>query len=86
VAVQKPVQQPSLKTPIKRAFLGRPGALPAQIEAARSHLAAGTGIGKTARLTGLGTGTVQKLAREMRGTALAGAVVTDRFSVPISLV
>jgi hypothetical protein len=85
VAVQKPVQQPSLKTPIKRAFLGRPGALPAQIEA-RSHLAAGTGIGKTARLTGLGTGTVQKLAREMRGTALAGAVVTDRFSVPISLV
>jgi DNA invertase Pin-like site-specific DNA recombinase len=54
-----------------RTRLGRPGALPAQIEAARNHLAAGTGIGKTARLTGLGTGTVHKLAREMRGTASA---------------
>jgi len=51
-----------------RTRLGRPGALPDQIEAARGHLAAGTGIGKTARLTGLGTGTVHKLAREMRTT------------------
>jgi DNA invertase Pin-like site-specific DNA recombinase len=51
-----------------RTRLGRPGALPAQIEAARSHLAAGTGIGKTARLTKLGVGTVHQLAREMRGT------------------
>ena len=48
-----------------RTRLGRPGALPAQIEAARLELARGTGIGKTARLTKLGVGTVQKLKREM---------------------
>jgi hypothetical protein len=52
-----------------RTRLGRPGAKPEKIEAARKHLEAGAGIGKTARLTGLGTGTVHKLAREMRGTA-----------------
>jgi len=43
--------------------------LPDQIEAARQELAKATGIGKTARLTRLGTGTVHKLKREMRGTA-----------------
>ena len=48
-----------------RTRLGRPGALPEQIEAARLELAKGTGIGKTARLTKLGVGTVQKLKREM---------------------
>jgi DNA invertase Pin-like site-specific DNA recombinase len=47
--------------------LGRPGAKPEQIEAARAELAKGTGILKAARLAGLGTGTVHKLAREMRG-------------------
>jgi DNA invertase Pin-like site-specific DNA recombinase len=52
-----------------RTRLGRPGALPDQIDAARAELAKGTGIGKTARLTGLGTGTVHKLAREIRGAA-----------------
>jgi DNA invertase Pin-like site-specific DNA recombinase len=50
-----------------RPRLGRPGALPDQIKAARAELAKGTGIGKTARLTGLGTGTVHKLKREMAG-------------------
>jgi DNA invertase Pin-like site-specific DNA recombinase len=54
-----------------RTRLGRPGALPNQIEAARAELARGTGIGKTARLTGLGTGTVHRIAREMRGTAVS---------------
>jgi DNA invertase Pin-like site-specific DNA recombinase len=49
--------------------LGRPGAKPEQIKAARAELAKGTGILKAARLTKLGTSTVQKLAREMRGTA-----------------
>jgi DNA invertase Pin-like site-specific DNA recombinase len=48
-----------------RTRLGRPGALPDQIEAARAELAKGTGIGKTGRLTGLGTGTVHRLKREM---------------------
>jgi hypothetical protein len=48
-----------------------PGARPEQIEAARNHLAAGVGIGRAARLTGLGTGTVHKLARDMRGTPSA---------------
>lgn len=50
-----------------RTRLGRPGAQPEKIEAARLELAKGTGIGKTARLTGLGTGTVHKLKREMAG-------------------
>jgi DNA invertase Pin-like site-specific DNA recombinase len=54
-----------------RTRLGRPGARPEQIEAARNHLASGVGIARAARLTGLGTGTVHKLAREMRGTASA---------------
>ena len=48
-----------------RTRLGRPGAKPDQIEAARAELAKGTGIGKTARLIGLGTGTVHRLKREM---------------------
>jgi hypothetical protein len=40
---------------------GRPGADPAKLEAARVELAKGTGVLKTARLVGLGTGTVQRL-------------------------
>jgi DNA invertase Pin-like site-specific DNA recombinase len=48
-----------------RKRLGRPGAAPDKIAMARQELAKGTGIGKTARLTGLGTGTVHKLKREM---------------------
>ena len=36
-----------------------------KIDLAWLELAEGTGIGKTARLTGLGTGTVHKLKREM---------------------
>ena len=48
-----------------RTRLGRPGAKPEKIEAARQELAKGTGIGKTARLVGLGTGTVHKIKREM---------------------
>jgi hypothetical protein len=37
-----------------------------QIARAQVELAKGVGIGKVARLTGLGTGTVHKLKREMR--------------------
>ena len=54
-----------------RTRLGRPGALPEQIAAARLELAKGTGIGKTARLTKLGVGTVQKLKREMAARSLS---------------
>ena len=57
---------PSMKTTRPgRTRLGRPGAKPEKIEAARQELAKGTGIGKTARLVGLGTGMVHKLKREM---------------------
>src|SRR5262249_34547137 len=49
---------------VRRRF-DRPGAEPKQIERARQELAKGVGIGKVARLTGLGTGTVNKLKREM---------------------
>jgi DNA invertase Pin-like site-specific DNA recombinase len=48
-----------------RKRLGRPGAEAHKLELARQELARGTGIGKTARMLGLGTGTVHKLKREM---------------------
>jgi DNA invertase Pin-like site-specific DNA recombinase len=50
-----------------RKRLGRPGAEADKLELARQELARGTGIGRTARLFGLGTGTVHKLKREMLG-------------------
>jgi len=61
------------KAGIVRRRLGRPGADPAQIARAQVELAKGVGIGKVARLTGLGTGTVHKLKREM-AVAPTGAV------------
>ena len=48
-----------------RKRLGRPGAEAQKLELARQELARGTGIGKTARLLRLDTGTVHKLKREM---------------------
>ena len=48
-----------------RRRLGRPGAEPQKLEVARAKLAEGVGIGKVARLTGLGTGTVHRLKRGM---------------------
>jgi DNA invertase Pin-like site-specific DNA recombinase len=53
------------KAGIVRSRLGRPGAEPDKIAHARAELAKGVGIGKVARLTGLGTGTVHKLKRAM---------------------
>jgi DNA invertase Pin-like site-specific DNA recombinase len=53
------------KAGVVRRRLGRPGAEPEKMERARLALARGVGIAKTARLTGLGTGTVHKLKREM---------------------
>jgi DNA invertase Pin-like site-specific DNA recombinase len=49
--------------------LGRPGGEPEKLEKARRELAKGTGILKTAKLVGLGTGTVHKLKREMVAAA-----------------
>ena len=46
--------------------LGPPSAEPAKLAKARRELEKGLGIGKVARLVGLGVGTVHKLAREMR--------------------
>ena len=48
-----------------RKRLGRPGAEADKLDRAREELAKGTGIIKTAKLIGLGTGTVHKLRREM---------------------
>jgi DNA invertase Pin-like site-specific DNA recombinase len=46
--------------------IGRPS-IPADKEAAiREHLSAGTGILKTARLVGVGSGTVQRVQRELQ--------------------
>jgi DNA invertase Pin-like site-specific DNA recombinase len=44
-----------------RKRLGRPNADPKKLEAARCEFAKGTGVLKTAKLVGLGTGTVQRL-------------------------
>ena len=55
------------KTGKVRKRLGRPGAEAYKLDLARRHLAKGTGIIKTAKLTGLGTETVHKLRREMEG-------------------
>jgi DNA invertase Pin-like site-specific DNA recombinase len=51
---------------IVRSKLGRPGAEPAKLAKARRELAKGAGIRKVARQVGLGTGTVHRIAREMR--------------------
>src|SRR5215813_11039389 len=48
---------------VVRTKLGRPGAEPEKIELARRELAKGTGIIKTAKLVGLGVGTVHRLKR-----------------------
>src|SRR5262249_39092603 len=53
------------KAGVVRTRLGRPGAEPHQIEQAKQLLAAGKGIVSTARACGLGTGTVQRLKKEM---------------------
>jgi hypothetical protein len=50
-----------------RRKLGRPGSEPDKIERARQELAKGIGIGKVARIVGLGVGTVHRLHREARG-------------------
>src|SRR5215813_3421336 len=50
---------------VVRTKLGRPGAEPDKLEAAREELTKGTGIIKTAKLTGLGVGTVHRLKREI---------------------
>jgi hypothetical protein len=49
----------------KRKRLGRPNADPKKVQAACRELANGTGVLKTAKLVGLGTGTVQRLKREI---------------------
>jgi DNA invertase Pin-like site-specific DNA recombinase len=52
---------------IVRKRLGRPSADPKKLEAARRELAKGTGLLKTAKLVGLGTGTVQRLKQAAVG-------------------
>jgi DNA invertase Pin-like site-specific DNA recombinase len=57
------------KAGIVRSRLGRPGAEPEKIGRARAELAKGISIGKVARVTGLGTGTVHKLMCAMVAAA-----------------
>ena len=54
---------------IVRKRLGRSNADPKKVDAARRELAKGTGVLKTARLVGLGTGTVQRLKQASRNGA-----------------
>jgi len=49
----------------KHKRFGRPNADPEKLEKARRELANGTGVLKTAKLVGLGTGTVQRLKEAM---------------------
>ena len=48
-----------------RTRVGRPNADTKKLEAARRELAKGTGVLKTAKLVGLGTGAVQRLKRAL---------------------
>jgi hypothetical protein len=57
------------KAGVVRRRLGRPGSEPEKIEPARVQLSNGVGIAKTARFTGLGTGTVYRLKREIAGAS-----------------
>jgi DNA invertase Pin-like site-specific DNA recombinase len=57
---------------IVRKRLGRPHADPKKVEAARRELAKGTGVLKTAKLVGLGTGTVQRLKQSGHGGEVRG--------------
>jgi DNA invertase Pin-like site-specific DNA recombinase len=47
--------------------LGRPKVSPKVENAIRAHLSAGNGILKVAALVGVGSGTVQRVKREMAG-------------------
>jgi hypothetical protein len=51
-----------------RKRLGRPGAAAHKLDLAGQEMIKGTGIGKTAKPLGLGTGTVHKLKRDMLAT------------------
>ncbi len=53
----------------RKKAIGRPSIAPATEKAIREHLAAGTGILKVAALVGVGSGTVQKVAKAMRAAA-----------------
>jgi DNA invertase Pin-like site-specific DNA recombinase len=57
---------------IVRRRLGRPGSEPEKSEQALLELAKGTGIAKTPRLVGLGTGTVHRLKRNTTAAMPAG--------------
>jgi DNA invertase Pin-like site-specific DNA recombinase len=59
----------SKSTGARKARLGRPEVPKAKLEQARQELAKGHGILKVAKTVGLGTGTVQKLKREMLAAA-----------------
>jgi DNA invertase Pin-like site-specific DNA recombinase len=56
-----------------RKRLGRPGAEPEKLRKARAELTKGIGIGKVARMVGLGVGTVAKLKNEMLKAEMAAA-------------
>jgi DNA invertase Pin-like site-specific DNA recombinase len=58
-----------------RRRLGRPGATPEQLEEAKCQLAAGIGINRVAKATGLGTGTVHRIKR---GTAMPCLATAQR--------
>ena len=55
----------SKKSGVVRTGLGRPSPAQEKLAAARAKLAKGTGIIKTAKLIGLGVGTVHRLKREV---------------------
>src|SRR5262245_39098423 len=51
----------------KRQHFGRPNADPRKLEATRRELVKGTAVLKSAKLVGLGTGTVQRLKQSLAG-------------------
>jgi DNA invertase Pin-like site-specific DNA recombinase len=68
------------KAGIVRKRLGRPGANPKKLAAARLELAKGTGVLKTAKLVGLGTGTVQRLKQAQASAETTSARHNHRYT------
>ena len=65
--------------------LGRPKVSPKIANAIREHLSAGHGILKVATIVGVGSGTVQRVKREMAGEFVRSHKVMDRYSKPPNL-
>jgi DNA invertase Pin-like site-specific DNA recombinase len=63
--------------------LGRPKVSPKVEDAIRKHLSAGNGILKVAAMVGVGSGTVQRVKREIAGVGGGGVIRKITTATPI---